>query len=110
VSFERFTAQEAFVFSRNCQTLGVPRQSRGVTQFTYAIRGLPKGEVRIGRASMVVMVVTGLILIYYRVPSLDVLTHTRFGILLLVKLGLFLLLPNIVATRKRYKVKCGSAE
>jgi hypothetical protein len=35
VSFERFTAQEAFVFSRNCQTLGVPRQSRGVTQFTY---------------------------------------------------------------------------
>src|SRR5512137_1692854 len=34
VSFERFTAQEAFVFSRNCQTLGVPRQSRGATQFT----------------------------------------------------------------------------
>ena len=31
VSFERFTAQEAFVFSRNCQTLGVARQSRGVT-------------------------------------------------------------------------------
>jgi predicted heme/steroid binding protein len=59
---------------------------------TYAIRGLPKGEVRIGRASMVVMVLTGLILIYYRVPSLDVLMHTRFGILLLVKLGLFLLL------------------
>src|SRR5512146_1137605 len=31
VSFERFTAQEAFVFSRNCQTRGVARQSRGVT-------------------------------------------------------------------------------
>jgi hypothetical protein len=31
VSFERFTTQEAFVFSRNCQTLGVVRQSRGVT-------------------------------------------------------------------------------
>jgi hypothetical protein len=31
VSFERFTTQEAFVFSRNCQTLGVARQSRGVT-------------------------------------------------------------------------------
>jgi predicted heme/steroid binding protein len=59
---------------------------------TYAIRGLPKGEVRIGRSCMLVMVVTGLILTYFRVPSLDVLTQTRFGVLLLVKLGLFLLL------------------
>jgi predicted heme/steroid binding protein len=59
---------------------------------TYAIRGLPKGEVRIGRSCMLVMVVTGLILTYFRVPSLDVLMHTRFGVLLLVKLGLFLLL------------------
>jgi predicted heme/steroid binding protein len=59
---------------------------------TYAIRGLPKGEVRIGRMSMLVMVVTGLILTYLRVPSFDVLLHTRFGILLLIKLGLFLLL------------------
>jgi hypothetical protein len=59
---------------------------------TYAIRGLPKGEVRIGRSCMAVMVVTGLILTYFRVPSLDVLMHTRFGVLLLVKLGLFLLL------------------
>jgi hypothetical protein len=31
---DAFTAQEAFVFSRNCQTLGVARQSRGVTQRT----------------------------------------------------------------------------
>jgi transposase InsO family protein len=33
VRFERFTAREAFVFSRNCQTLEISRQSRGgVTQ------------------------------------------------------------------------------
>jgi predicted heme/steroid binding protein len=59
---------------------------------TYAIRGLPKGEVWIGRMSMLVMVVTGLILTYLRVPSLDALLHTRFGILLLIKLGLFFLM------------------
>lgn len=59
---------------------------------TYAIRGLPKGEVRIGRSSMAVMVATGLVLTYFRTPSLDGLTHTRFGILLLVKLALFALL------------------
>jgi hypothetical protein len=29
--FERFTPKEASLFSRNCQTLGVPRQSRGFT-------------------------------------------------------------------------------
>jgi len=29
--FERFAAEEASLFFRNCQTLGVPRQSRGFT-------------------------------------------------------------------------------
>ena len=29
--FERFTSEEASLFSRNCQTSGVPRQSRGFT-------------------------------------------------------------------------------
>jgi predicted heme/steroid binding protein len=43
---------------------------------------------------MAVMVATGLVLAYFRVPSLDVLTHTRFGVLLLVKLALFALLAG----------------
>jgi predicted heme/steroid binding protein/uncharacterized membrane protein len=59
---------------------------------SYAARGLPRGEVRIGRTSMIVMVLTGLVLTYFRVPSLDVLLHTRFGILLLIKVGLFLVM------------------
>jgi predicted heme/steroid binding protein len=59
---------------------------------SYAVRGLPRGEVRIGRTSMVVMVVTGLILTYIRMPSLEALFVTRFGILLLVKVGLFLVM------------------
>src|SRR5512139_918631 len=31
VNFERFTDRRLFLFSRKCQTLGVPRQSRGFT-------------------------------------------------------------------------------
>ncbi len=56
----------------------------------YAAGGLPRGEVRVGVLSMLVMGLTGLILTYYRVTSLDVLLHTRFGVLLLVKVGLYL--------------------
>jgi predicted heme/steroid binding protein len=56
----------------------------------YAARGLPRGEVRVGLVSMLVMAVTGTILALFRVPSLDVLFHTRFGILLMVKVALFL--------------------
>lgn len=59
---------------------------------TYAVRGLPRGEVRIGQASMAVMVLTGLVLTAFRLPSLEALVQTRFGILLLIKVGLFLLM------------------
>lgn len=56
----------------------------------YASGGLPRGEVRVGLVSMAVMGITGLILTHFRVTSLDILLHTRFGILLLVKVGLYL--------------------
>src|SRR6185369_12319903 len=39
----------------------------------YAAGGLPRGEVRVGVLSMVVMGVTGAILTHYRVTSLDML-------------------------------------
>lgn len=55
----------------------------------YAASGLPRGELRVGILSMVVMALTGAILTYYRVTSLDMLLHTRFGILLLVKVSLY---------------------
>ena len=58
----------------------------------YASAGLPRGEVRVGLVSMLVMAVTGAILTAYRIDSLHTLLHTRFGILLLVKIGLFLLM------------------
>lgn len=58
----------------------------------YAAGGLPRGEVRVGIISMIVMGLTGSVLTFYRVSSLDMLIHTRFGILLLIKIGLYLVM------------------
>jgi predicted heme/steroid binding protein/uncharacterized membrane protein len=58
----------------------------------YAAGGLPRGEVRVGILSMVVMGVTGAVLTHYRVSSLDMLLHTRFGILLIAKVSLYLVM------------------
>lgn len=58
----------------------------------YASQGLPRGEVRLGLVSMVIMGVTGAILFAYRVPSVNSLFDSRFGILLLLKIGLYLIM------------------
>lgn len=58
----------------------------------YAASGLPRGELRVGIISMIVMGVTGIILTFYRVTSFDMLFHTRFGILLLIKICLYLVM------------------
>lgn len=58
----------------------------------YASGGLPKGEVKLGLLSMLIMAVTGGILVAFRVPSIDFLLSTRFGILLLIKIALFLIM------------------
>ena len=58
----------------------------------YASSGLPRGELRVGVLSMIIMGVSGTILTCYRITSLDTLLHTRFGILLLTKISLFLLM------------------
>ncbi|GAB4561556.1 MAG: hypothetical protein Tsb0017_19220 [Geothermobacteraceae bacterium] len=55
----------------------------------YASQGLPRGEVRVGLVSMAVMAITGAWLSWLRIDSLETLLHTRFGVLLLVKVGLF---------------------
>lgn len=58
----------------------------------YASGGLPRGEVKLGLLSMAVMGVTGAILIAYRVPDVAMLVNTRFGILLLLKILLYLIM------------------
>jgi predicted heme/steroid binding protein/uncharacterized membrane protein len=58
----------------------------------YAARGLPRGELMLGWVSMAVMAVTGGLLSMARLASWEMLFHTRFGILLLIKIVLFLIL------------------
>lgn len=58
----------------------------------YASSGLPRGEMRVGIVSMVIMGVTGIILTKFRVGSPEMLLQSRFGVLLLVKIGLYLVM------------------
>jgi predicted heme/steroid binding protein/uncharacterized membrane protein len=55
----------------------------------YASKGLPKGELRLGWLSMIVLLITGTLLTIARIPSWDLFFTTRFGILLGVKIILF---------------------
>ncbi len=55
----------------------------------YASKGLPKGELRLGWLSMIVLLITGALLTIARIPSWDLFFTTRFGILLGVKIILF---------------------
>lgn len=58
----------------------------------YASSGLPRGEMRVGIGSMAVMGLTGVILTTFRVGSPELLFQSRFGILLLVKISLYLVM------------------
>ncbi len=58
----------------------------------YASRGLPRGELIVGWGSIALIAVTGTILTFYRIPTMDVLFHTRFGQLLMAKIAIFLVM------------------
>jgi len=60
----------------------------------YASRGLPRGELIVGWGSIVLIAVTGTILTFYRIPSMDALLHTRFGRLLTAKIAIFLVMTS----------------
>ncbi len=66
----------------------------------YASKGLPKGELRLGWLSMAVLLITGTLLTIARIPSWNMFFTTRFGILLGIKICLFLvmLLSAVVVT------------
>jgi len=61
---------------------------------SYAAHGLPRGEVRLGLVSIITMAVTGVILSIYRITSLSILLKTRFGILFIIKVALFLIMAG----------------
>ena len=78
----------------------------------YAAQGLPKGELIIGWSSIVIMAVTGTLLSIARVPNWHMLFHTRFGILLTIKVILFLIMVStavfvtfVVGPKLRRKTK-----
>ncbi len=58
----------------------------------YASKGLPKGELRLGWISMIVILITGILLTVARVSSLEMLFTTRFGVLLSLKIFLYLIM------------------
>lgn len=60
----------------------------------YAAKGLPRGELRLGWAGIVSIAVTGTILTLLRIDSWHALLQTRFGVLLCVKIVLFLFMAT----------------
>lgn len=63
----------------------------------YASRGLPKGELVLGWVSIILLFVTGTFLSIARLPAWSALYTTRFGILLILKIVLFLLMVSAAA-------------
>jgi len=58
----------------------------------YASKGLPRGELRLGFLSMIVVAITGVLLTIARIPSWSAFYTTRFGILLGIKICLYLVM------------------
>jgi predicted heme/steroid binding protein/uncharacterized membrane protein len=62
---------------------------------SYASHGLPRGELMVGWGSIIMIALTGVVLTVFRIRSPGDLLHTRFGILLTVKIVLFLIMVGI---------------
>lgn len=58
----------------------------------YASKGLPKGELRLGWISMIVVLLSGTYLTLWKVPSWDIFFSTRYGALLGIKILLFMVM------------------
>jgi predicted heme/steroid binding protein/uncharacterized membrane protein len=63
----------------------------------YAAKGLPKGELILGWLGIVIMGITGTLLTISRIPAWNMFYTTRFGILLSVKIILFLVMAASAA-------------
>jgi len=68
----------------------------------YASKGLPRGELRLGWLSMVLILISGVYLTIERVPSWETFISTRFGILLSIKIILFLVMLSSAVIVTRY--------
>lgn len=61
---------------------------------SYAAHGLPRGELIVGWGSIILIALTGIVLTVLRIRSYGDLFHTRFGILLTVKIVLYLVMVS----------------
>lgn len=61
---------------------------------SYAAHGLPRGELIVGWGSIILIALTGIVLTVLRIRSVGDLFHTRFGILLTVKIVLYLVMVS----------------
>jgi predicted heme/steroid binding protein len=59
---------------------------------TYASQGLPRGEVKVGLISLLIMPATGFALFYLKGFSFPLLLSSRFGVLLLIKITIFFIM------------------
>lgn len=80
----------------------------------YALRGLPKGELLLGWTSIIILSISGTLLTIARIPKWEILYTSRFGILLSIKIFLFLLMVTtaVIVTffvgprmKRKWKVK-----
>jgi len=60
----------------------------------YAAKGLPKGELILGWLGIIILSVTGVLLTIARIPTWEIFYTTRFGILLSIKIILFLMMVS----------------
>ena len=60
----------------------------------YASKGLPKGELLLGWFSIIILAITGTLLSIARIPAWKALYTTKFGILLSIKVILFLIMVS----------------
>lgn len=61
---------------------------------SYAAHGLPRGELIVGWGSIGIIALTGIVLTLFRIHSPADLFRTRFGILLSIKIGVFLVMAG----------------
>jgi predicted heme/steroid binding protein len=60
----------------------------------YAAKGLPKGELILGWLGIILLSITGVLLTIARIPTWKAFYTTRFGILLSIKIFLFLIMVS----------------
>ena len=63
----------------------------------YAAKGLPKGEVAVGMVSMVIVGMSGTLLTISRIRSVGVLFNSPWGIVLSIKIALYLVMISSAA-------------